>query len=139
MSDKEDVQGEPVTFDESRSQIEKMMRQSRTNEPFYQNRAGRFSISRRILTCTDADALGQLFGMLIVVRAEADFMRDTVDYEAYSMLFPPIPMGCQPPKYYIAVHQGANGEWSFAVQDRTDSWDEAKVSFTYAEDGELPL
>ena len=96
-----------------------------------ENRIGRFSISRRLLLTSKR--LCALFGTMIVVRADSDFYRDSVDYIAYSAIFPAIEHGAEPPKYHIWINVDVDAELGFSIEDRTDSWNDCGVSITEKE------
>jgi len=98
------------------------------NELFSENRVGRFSIHRRVMVFSDSAALRVLFGMMIVVRADSDFQRDSVDYIAYSPLFPSVPLAVEPPLYSITANMTNNKSVGFTVEPVTDPYGEYEVS-----------
>lgn len=109
------------------------------NELISENRIGRFSIDRRLLLSACEADLRQLFGTLIVVKAETDFVRDTVDYMAFSVIFPSVPPNTKPPEYHIWMQQDHYGGWEFAVEDRTDAWNSAGLSISHFKIEESPM
>lgn len=68
-------------------------------------RRGKFTISGDVIRGAKeyGSPLFRLFAKMIVVRAECDFMTDSVEYYAYSPMFRPIEAGEATPRYIIQI------------------------------------
>lgn len=64
---------------------------------------GRFTISNDVIHAADTygSPLYRLFAKMIIVRAECDFMSDSIEYYAYSPMFRPVEDGETVPRYNI--------------------------------------
>lgn len=61
-------------------------------------RVGKFSIPYKTFNAIfvekySPEALKELMGKVLIVRAEANFIKSTIDYEGYSELFEEVPEG----------------------------------------------
>ena len=68
-------------------------------------RKGKFSISNGAIHAAGEDRrpLLRLFSKMIIVRAESDFMSDSIVYHAYSPLFRPVDEAGIVPEYKITL------------------------------------
>lgn len=66
-----------------------------------ENRIGIFEISQPLIEKADYVLLRRVFGHMIIVRAEAMYHKNCIEYHAYSDLFEEIPPEVVPPRYLI--------------------------------------
>lgn len=78
------------------------------------SRAGKFRVSRELMFTAHPDDLLALFSNMIIVKAEAEFVSDSIEYTAFSPLFDQIPETTLTPHYSILVTRREGAPLHFA-------------------------
>ena len=78
-------------------------------------RYGRFSISHEMIR-KESDELYCLFANMIIVKAEAQFATDNIEYVAISKLFGEMEENECIPEYRIIVNKHEDGTISFSAE-----------------------
>jgi hypothetical protein len=73
-------------------------------------RFGRFSIDGVLMEDSDPEKMLFLMGHFVIVRCEHNFMYDRFEYQAWSMLFDPVPEAVQMPEYRIIFHENKDND-----------------------------
>ena len=68
------------------------------------SRVGRFYIPRRDVM-EQRQAVKTIMKQMVIVYAQADFMRDCIEYQAFSELFEEVDHGCVIPEYELAMDE----------------------------------
>ena len=71
-------------------------------------RIGTFFVANKFLTSAVNDQLKSLFGQLVVVKAEPDYMTDRTQYWAFCDKFRQVDHGEITPTYDVVIDSGKN-------------------------------
>jgi hypothetical protein len=84
------------------------MKNTRSN-----NRIGRFSMATPLLH--DWEGIQDLMKQFVVIQASRNYVKDTIDYTAFSTLFKEVSLGVKPPQYDIVCKQLKDGGVKYGV------------------------
>ena len=100
-----------MNFEQSieKEQVERQTKKNVTHERLSILRnQGKFRISRSLILEENHEVLLDVFGNMIILKAEYLFPSDEIGYVALSPLFKPITEGCAPTDYDIIYKEARN-------------------------------
>lgn len=85
------------------------------NKSDFSKRRGSVKVTRTLLV-QNPEEMRHVLSNLLIVRAENDFITDTITYYAYSELFEPIEDLNEPPRYNLVVTREQDGKISVRAE-----------------------
>lgn len=79
-----------------------------SNSPVDERRIGLFAINRSLIADAPFEELLKFFANFLIVRAEAIYWTNTIQYVAYSPVFEPVDPSKDPPLYMINMDSELN-------------------------------